>query len=210
MKLLNKKVGGIILAAGVASRMGDIKQLLPFRGKTILDHVIANAHKSALCEIVVVLGYCSDKIRQELDLSDDLSGDIPGIKFVINKEYLKGQSESLKKGLNKISADCDGAMFLLGDQPLVTDAIINKLIYAFETSASPVVIPYCNGKRGNPVIIAKSLFSRLNSLSADTGPRVLFKEFEHKILKVPVVDKAILEDIDTKDDYEKLILKFSP
>ena len=205
MKSLNKKVAGVILAAGSASRMGSIKQLLPFRGKTILDHVIANAHKSALHEIIVVLGYCSDRIKQELNLPGDLSE----IKFVINKEYRKGQSKSLKKGLENVSVDCDGAMFLLGDQPLVTDTIINKLIFAFETSDLPVVIPYCNGKRGNPVIVASSLFFRLESLSADTGPRVLFKEFEHEILKVSVSEKAILEDIDTKDDYEKLILKFS-
>ncbi|MCK5098765.1 MAG: nucleotidyltransferase family protein, partial [Desulfobacteraceae bacterium] len=140
MTTLNKKVAGVILAAGSASRMGSIKQLLPFRGKAILDHVIANAHKSALHEIILVLGYCSDKIKRELDLA--------GIKFVINKEYQKGQSGSLKKGLENVSINCDGAMFLLGDQPLVTDTIINKLIYAFETSDLPVVIPYCNGKRG--------------------------------------------------------------
>ena len=203
MKQVSKKVTGIILAAGSASRMGSLKQLLPFRGKTILDNVIANAHKSKLNETILVLGYCADKIKQNLDLPDGS----PGIRIVINKEYKKGQSSSLKKGLENISVNCDGAMFLLGDQPLVTDIIINKLILAFETSIAPIVIPYCNGKRGNPVIIAKSLFFRLKSLSSDTGARVFFKEFEHEILKVPVNDNAILEDIDTKGDYEKLMLK---
>jgi len=186
--------------------MGSIKQLLPFRGKTILDHVIDNAHKSALHEIILVLGYSSDKVKQEIDCS----GDSSNIQIVINNDFLKGQSDSLKKGLERVSCNCDGAMFLLGDQPLVTDTIINKLIYAFESSDLPIIIPYCNGKRGNPVIIAKPLFSRLESLTGDTGPRVLFKEFEHEILKVSVSEKAILEDIDTKYDYEKLVLKFSP
>ncbi len=213
MKLLDKKVAGVILAAGSATRMGDIKQLLPFRGKTILDHVIANVQKSALHEIILVLGYCSEKILQKIDLPaeypDDLLGESPDIKIVINKEYTKGQSSSLKQGLENVSENCEGAMFLLGDQPLVTDTIINKLLYAFDTSDSPVVIPYCNEQRGNPVIIASSLFYRLESLSSDTGARVLFKEFEHEILKVSVDDKAILEDVDTKDDYEKLILKFN-
>lgn len=203
MKELKKKVAGVILAAGSSSRMGSIKQLLPFRGKTILDHVIANVRNSALSEIILVLGHCSDKIVQNLDLP----GNSSEIKIVINKEYKEGQSSSLKKGLENISVNCDGAMFLLGDQPLVTDMIINELINAFEASDLPVVIPYCNEKRGNPVIIAKSLFFRLKSLSADTGARVLFKELEHEIVKVPVNDKAILEDIDTKDDYEKLISK---
>jgi molybdenum cofactor cytidylyltransferase len=209
MKPLKKKIAGVILAAGSASRMGAVKQLLPFKGKPILEHVIANAHKSALHEIILVLGCCADEIKQKLDLQESLSLKPSIIKIVINNEFIKGQSNSLKKGLNNVSMDCDGAMFLLGDQPLVTDVIINKLIYAFETSDLPVLIPYCNEKRGNPVIIARPLFDRLQSLSGDTGPRVLFKEFKHKILKVPVDNKAILEDIDTKDDYKNLNLKFS-
>ncbi|MCK5543407.1 MAG: molybdenum cofactor cytidylyltransferase [Desulfobacterales bacterium] len=203
MKVLSKKVAGVILAAGSSSRMGSIKQILPFRGKTILDHVIANVQKSALHEVIVVLGYCSEKIKQQLDLADDSSN----IKILINKNYLKGQSDSLKKGLEQVSNSCDGAMFLLGDQPLITDTVINKLIYAFEDSDLPLVIPYCKGKRGNPVIIARSLFSRLELLSKDSGARVLFKELEKQILKVPIDDKSILEDIDTKNDYEKLISK---
>jgi len=203
MKALNKKVAGVILAAGSASRMGKTKQLLPYKDKIILDHVIANSQKSELSEFVLVLGYCADEIMQNIDLSDCYSD----IEIVINKDYQNGQSSSLKKGLEKVSDNCDGAMFLLGDQPLVTDAIINKLLYAFETSDASFVIPYCNGKRGNPVIAARSMFPRLNSLSADNGARVLFKEFENEIIKVPVDDNAILEDIDTKDDYEKLILK---
>jgi molybdenum cofactor cytidylyltransferase len=203
MKSINKKVAGVILAAGSSSRMDSIKQLLPFKGKTILDHVIANAKKSLLYEIILVLGYSSDKVKQEIDCY----GDSFNIKIVINNDFLKGQSDSLKKGLKNLSGNCDGAMFLLGDQPLVTDIIINKLIYAFESSDLPIIIPFCNGKRGNPVIIAKPLFSRLESLTGDTGPRVLFKEFEHGILKVPVADKAIFKDIDTKEDYERLILK---
>jgi molybdenum cofactor cytidylyltransferase len=203
MKALKKKVAGVILAAGSSSRMGKTKQLLPFKGKTILDHVLGNAQKSALHELILVLGHCADEIIQSLDLP----AYFPDIKIVINKEYQKGQSESLKKGLEKVSGNYDGAMFILGDQPLVTDVIINKLLYAFESSDSSFVVPYCNEKRGNPVIIAKSLFHRLQSLTQDTGARVLFKEFEHEILKVSITDKAILEDMDTKEDYEKLIGK---
>ncbi len=200
MKKLRKKVAGIILAAGSSSRMGSTKQLLPFKGKTILDHVIDNALNSALSEIILVLGYCSDQIIQSLDLHRDFSE----IKIIINRKYKDGQSSSLKKGLEKISANCDGTMFLLGDQPLVTDTIINKLLNVFESSDLPIVVPYCNEKRGNPVIIAKALFPRLKSLSTDAGARVFFEELEHEILKVPVDDRAILEDIDTKNDYEKL------
>ncbi len=200
MNVSSKKISGIILAAGSASRMGKTKQLLPLGKNTLLGQVIQNAGKSALHEIIVVLGHCAEKIEQAIDLS--------GTKVVRNAAYSKGQSTSLIKGLENVSPICDAAIFLLGDQPLVTAAIINRLIHAFETSTAPIIIPYCNGKRGNPVIIARPLFHRLKSLSADTGARALFDEFKKSILKVSIPDKAILVDVDTIDDYEKLKKNF--
>lgn len=196
MNIPSKKIAGIILAAGASSRMGKIKQLLPFGKTTLLGQVIQTARKSALHEIIVVLGHCADEIEQAIDLS--------GTKVVRNIAYSKGQSTSLIKGLETVSPVCDAALFLLGDQPLVTAAIINRLIDAFETSDAPIVIPYCNGKRGNPVIIARPLFHRLTSLSADTGARALFDEFKESILNVSIPNDAILIDVDTIDDYEKL------
>lgn len=180
--------------------MGKTKQLLPFGENTLLGQVIQNAGESALHEIIVVLGHCAEKIEQAIDLSST--------KIIRNTAYSKGQSTSLIKGLENVSSICDAAIFLLGDQPLVTAAIINKLIDAFETSNAPIVIPYCNGKRGNPVIIARPLFHRLKSLSADTGARALFDEFKRSILKVSIPDEAILVDVDTIDDYEKLKKNF--
>lgn len=194
-----KKIAGIILAAGSASRMGKTKQLLPFGETTLLGRVIQNARDSRLHEVIVVLGHDADKISRTIDLA--------GTRVIRNTAYAKGQSTSLIKGVEAISSACDAAMFLLADQPLITDAIINRLADAFETGNAPIVIPYCNGKRGNPVIIARPLFHRLASLSADTGARVLFEEFKDGILKVSVPDDAILVDVDTLADYQTLISK---
>ena len=199
MSVSGKKISGIILAAGSASRMGKTKQLLPFGEKTLLGQVIQNAGESELHEIIVVLGHRADEIEQAINFS--------GTKVVRNTAYSKGQSTSLIKGLENVSSICDAAMFLLADQPLVTAAIINMLIDKFKTSNAPIVIPYCNGIRGNPVIIGSPLFHRLNSLSGNTGARALFNEFKESILKVPISNEAILVDVDTKDDYEKLISK---
>ena len=199
MAVSNVKIAGIILAAGSGVRMGKTKQLLSFKNKPLLSHVIKNARESNLYETVVVLGHCADKIKKTVDFS--------GTKTIINSEYLKGQSTSLITGLENISPVCDAAMFLLGDQPLVSKSIINTIIKAFKKSNSPITIPYYNDIRGNPVIIARSLFHELKLLSGDTGPRILFKKFQKSILKVQVSDNAILIDVDTKADYKKLILK---
>ncbi len=161
--------------------------------------MIENARESKLYETVVVLGDCADKSKKTVDFS--------GTKTIINSEYLKGQSTSLIKGLENVSPICDAAMFLLGDQPLVLKSIINTIIKAFKKSNSSITIPYYNDIRGNPVIIARSLFHELKLLSGDTGPRILFKKFQKSILKVQVSDNAILIDVDTKADYKKLISK---
>ena len=152
MSFSKKKISGVILAAGSASRMGKTKQLLSFGKNTLLGQVVQNAGESVLHEIIVVLGHSADEIEKVIDLS--------GTKVVMNTAYLEGQSTSLIKGLENVSSICDAAIFLLGDQPLVTAAIINRLIDAYETSSAPIVIPYCKVKRGNPVIIARSLFHR--------------------------------------------------
>lgn len=191
-----KNVTGIILAAGTASRMGKTKQLLPFKGKTLLGRVIQNAGESVLNDIIVVLGHDADEIMRTIDFS--------GTTIVLNPSYAAGQSTSLIKGLETVSLDCDAAMFLLGDQPLITAPVINRLIHAFNTANAPIVVPYCRGIRGNPVIIARPLFHRLTSLTADIGARVLFDEFHASILRVAVSDEAVLIDVDTMEDYDRL------
>ncbi len=206
MEIINKKVAGIILAAGSGSRMGCLKQLLPFKGRSILEHVIGHARKSHLSEIILVLGHGANLIQQTIDPACYLNPG-PVVKIIVNREYNKGQSSSVKKGLENISEDCDGAMFILGDQPLVTHSIIDLLVSAFESTGLSMVIPYCDGKRGNPVIIGKSLFFRIRALTGDTGPRVLFKEFKDEILAASVKDNAVLKDIDTYDDYNELIAR---
>lgn len=196
---LHKKVSGIILAAGTASRMGRTKQLLPYQGKPMLAHVLENVKQSRLHEVIVVLGHDADTIRQQVSLKGVIQAD--------NPDHAKGQSTSVVKGISKVSTDSDGAMFLLADQPLITPEIINRILSGFETTDKPIVIPVYENIRGNPVIISRSLFPELTSLSGDTGARVLFEKFQSDILKINIQDSGILLDIDTQKDYESLLKK---
>ena len=202
MTVSEKKIAGILLAAGTASRLGRTKQLLPFRGSTLLGRAMENAAASDLYELIVVLGHEADRIMQSLDFS--------GMKTVINKAYSKGQSTSLIKGLGAVSPSCAGALFLLADQPLVTPDMINRLIRAFQDSGAPLVIPFYRGSRGNPVLVARPLFPRLLSLSADTGARALFDEYQASILKVEFETDAVLVDVDTAQDYKALLSRPFP
>ncbi len=115
-----QKITGIILAAGASARMGRTKQLLPFRGQTILECVVDSALASCLHRIVVVLGYEYEALEPLLAKKD--------VTVIHNRHYEKGQSSSTKVGLQALTEKIDAALFLLGDQPLVTPEIINLII----------------------------------------------------------------------------------
>jgi molybdenum cofactor cytidylyltransferase len=190
------RIAGVILAAGKASRMGTPKQLLPYKETTILGEVLKNALQSALDPLIVVLGFMADEIRRRIDFD--------AATVVIADGYDLGQSASLKAGLSHIPDDCDAALFLLGDQPLITVNIINTLIEGYRQSKNDILIPTYRGKRGSPVLIARPLFPQLNTLTGDTGARVIFEKFANSIKEVEMGDGSAGIDIDTPADYQKL------
>lgn len=188
---------GVILAAGKASRMGRVKQLLPFRGKTILQCVIDNAVASSLQEIVVVLGYQADLIEPLI------TGD--AVTVVTNNNYKCGQSSSLKAGLMALPKQTEAVLFMLGDQPLVSSETINRILKAYQTSKGPVVLPVFNGKRGNPTLFSRETFLRMELLNGDSCTKILFEEYAGRIITVPVDDDSIHFDVDTEADYLRLL-----
>lgn len=180
--------------------MGRTKQLLPFRGQTILECVVDCALATSLQRVLVVLGHQADELEQQLKGRD--------VTVVFNPLYDKGQSSSLKAGLRAVAEDADAVLFMLGDQPLVTPETINRILAAYETSpASPIVLPVYEGKRGNPVLFSRDTFSRIETLSEDRGARPLFDEYAGQILTVSVADSSIHFDIDTEEDYQRLLMQ---
>ncbi len=189
-------IPGIILAAGRSSRMGRIKQLLDFEGRTMLEQIMNNALESSLNRVIVVLGHAADQIRNVVSFDR--------VQVIINDRYDQGISTSLQAGLAGVRDDEAGAVFILGDQPLVGSEVINKLVKAYQQKRAPLVIPFCRGERGNPVLVDRALFSRLKTLTGDIGARALFEEYANRIKKVEIEDTGILFDLDTWDDYEAL------
>ncbi len=191
------KITGLVLAAGSGSRMKRTKQLLDYRGKPMLLHVINAAKASGLSKTVVVLGHDRENICRAIDLS--------GTETVINRSYQTGQSSSIRAGLAAVPTHHDGILFILGDQPLLKAELINRILNHFGQHRSPIVIPRFEGRRGNPVLIARSLFNELNRLSGDLGGRALFEKYSSDIDYVDVEDRSIHVDIDTPEDYDNLI-----
>ena len=175
------KIAGIILAAGLSRRMGTVKSLLPLGESLLLDMVVENARQSELESLIVVLGHDAENILKKIDFKDS--------RVIINPDYRMGHSSSLRAGLDAVSADTDGALFLLGDQPFVGSKTIDRLIRAFQKQPSSLIIPTCQGKRGNPVLAHRRVFKMIQGITGDTGPRVLFSKLKEEIQEVEVYDK---------------------
>jgi molybdenum cofactor cytidylyltransferase len=185
----------VILAAGAAKRFGGSKLIMEYDGIPLIRRAALTA-LSAGCDPVVIV------VRPQDKLLENVVKDLP-IKTVINPEWESGQSSSLRMGLEQLPSDCGSVIFLLADQPFINADLIIKLEERHRERLSDIIAPHVEGKRGNPVLFDRRLFSELQELSGDTGGRALF--LKYKIDWVPWNDPSILVDIDTPEDYQKLI-----
>src|SRR5260370_19042111 len=190
-------IAAIILAAGTSSRMGSShKLLLPLKNRPILEHVLIAALASQADPIILVLGYQADLVRTAL--KGYLS--VPAVTWVENPHYLRGMSSSLHVGIQtllnmKKNPQCDGAMILLGDQPLISFEVMIRLIEVRQHSHQRIVVPCYAGKRGNPVLFEKSIFPDLLAITGDEGGRKFIQQHPHDVAMVEMEYPGIHMDI---------------
>lgn len=189
-------IAGVVLAAGISSRLGAPKQLLAYRGRPLLAHVVENLLASQVDEVIVVLGSRAEEVMAVL-------AGYP-VKAVINSKFNNGQSTSLKTGLAALSDAVKAALFALGDQPLVSTQTIDLLIRHYRL-AGGIIAPYFNGNRGNPVLFDRNFFAEICSLSGDVGAREVLGRHPESLIKVDVLDRGVVFDVDTWVDYCQLV-----
>ena len=190
---------GILLAAGLSSRMGQAKQLLAWRDRPLVRHAAEMALASRLAGLVVVLGAGAEAAREGLA---GLSGPVQTVQ---NDDYASGQASSLRCGLGALPATASAAVVLLADMPLVGPALINSLITAYETApAALAVVPRYGGRRGNPVLLAAGLFAELRALEGDTGARPVLERHADHVIWLDLADPAVVTDIDTPEAYKNV------
>jgi molybdenum cofactor cytidylyltransferase len=180
--------------------MGKPKLLLPYKGKSIIRHVIDASMNSNLNGVVVVINPDIDELQQEV-LRSSVN------KLVLNDEAGKGMSASLKAGLVNLPSTTDAAVMLLGDQPLVTADDINEVIQCFVSNQDALIVQaQYQSKSGHPVLFDCSMFPHLFRVTGDEGARSILKTFASQI-RFARMDKPYPEDIDTPEDYEELLRK---
>jgi molybdenum cofactor cytidylyltransferase len=191
----HEPVAGIILAAGASRRLGQPKQLLPWRGEPMARHVARTALAAGLSPVVAVSGAYSEQVQAAL-------ADLP-VSLVYNPDWESGQSTSVKAGLQALPPETGAAVFLLVDQPQVTPNLIRSLVELHAFGLSPLVAPQAGGRRANPVLFDRLTFPDLMSLSGDSGGRVLFSRYQ--AVWLPWHDESLLLDVDTPEDYQRLL-----
>lgn len=192
-------MGAIVLAAGRSTRMGEAKQLLRLGESTVLGQTLENVRAAGVDEIVLVLGFSAQSIREQLPISV-----IEGLKIVVNQAYEQGMASSLREGLSALDPQTEAALVVLADQPFTRPETLNRLIEEHRRTHAQIVIPMYKGSRGNPVLLDRSVFPEVMALDGDVGCRAIFGSHPEGIVKVEVDDMGILLDIDSKDDYERL------
>ncbi|MBD7937789.1 nucleotidyltransferase family protein [Cytobacillus sp. Sa5YUA1] len=197
-----RPIKAIILAAGLSTRMGRTKQLLPFKGTTMLQYVIEQVLKLHCKEVIAVIGHDAVTIMEEIKISD------PSFSWLINEDYANGQSSSLYKGLSKVVFPEEDALVFLGDTPFIekktSEMIIERGQHIAREKNHPFTIrPLYNQTAGHPVYFANISNTMIQSIQQQSGKNFIrtipYKE------EIAVNDRGILLDIDTRQRYEKLV-----
>jgi molybdenum cofactor cytidylyltransferase len=188
----------IILAAGGSSRFGKTKQLVHFRGKTLLEHAIEQATQAGAETIVVVTGANADEISKQV------KGEKTEIVF--NKDWQQGMASGIVAGLKKaitLNNKIEKAIIAVCDQPFISSSLFQQLYQRQTESAKHIVASAYADTIGTPALFTQKYFDALMSLNGDEGAKKLLKRYREDVATVDFPNGEI--DIDSIEDYEKLL-----
>ena len=191
-------ITAVVLAAGAGSRFGGGKLLAWLAGRPVLQHVLDRLAEADLGEVVVVLGDDGDAVEQAIDWRRE--------RRVRNPDPGRGLSSSLRIGIDALDDAFEGALIVLGDQPLISAATIRALLAAPPGDARPIVVPAYAGDGGrNPVLLGRDAFDLVAEATGDRGLGPVIAAHPELVLEVPVDAPAGNPDIDTRADLVVLL-----
>lgn len=194
-------IHGIILAAGLSTRMGRQKLLLEIGGRPIIQTVAKAALASVLQRIVLVAGTGARDLKSHLgNIAED-----PKLSIVENPRPEQGMSSSLRAGMKAVDDAAGGAMIILADQPWQTSQLFDRLASEFVERPGSIVAPAIDGRRTNPVIFPRWLFGELMEQTGDIGGREVLNRHSHTVVLVEMGTGYDDRDIDTPEDLERII-----
>lgn len=173
--------------------MGSPKALLEYREETFLD-TLCGLFVARCAPVIVVLGAAAGEIRTRAAR--------PAV-FVVNQNYLSGQTSSMQCGLRAVPPDSEGVLFTLVDHPAVAPGTIDALLAS--TGTMLLRVPRYQGRRGHPIWLSPELIPEFLALPEDGAARDVVRRHAAETEFIDVDDPGILADIDDPEAYRKLI-----
>ncbi|MGN0775667.1 MAG: NTP transferase domain-containing protein [Candidatus Ventricola sp.] len=188
------RLGGVILAAGLSSRMKQFKPLMTVGGKSMIEHVIDNMRRAGAQTIVVVTGHNRHLLETHLAEAD--------VVFRFNPDFAHTQQlESLRIGLNALNGLADRILISPADVPLVSPQTISDLL----ALPGDFVRPMFRGEAGHPVVLDAALIPMLNAYDGPGGLRGAVESSGCRITELDVPDRGTVLDNDTPEDFSRLM-----
>ena len=196
------RISGLVLAAGLSSRMGSYKPLMPLRGRTVIENTVDSLLEGGASDVVVVLGFRGAEVERLLRRRYSDSE----LRLVYNREFATTDMlHSIKLGLASLP-DCEAFFLLPGDMPVVDRQTFFLLRCAMPWDRPAIVFPTLGGYRKHPPLIDSRFIPDILSFYGDGGLRGLWKLHEDEIIEVPVDDIGVSIDLDTQEQYKECII----
>ena len=191
----------IVLAAGRSSRMGRAKATLPAGdGHTFLTRIVQTFLDAGVDDVIVVVGHDAELIASSFSESG-----LPA-RFVVNREYDRGQLSSLLAGLGVVDRPGVSAVLVtLVDVPLVSTATVRAVIERYRATRAPIVRPTSGDRHGHPLLIDRSLFDALRAAEPSTGAKPIVRAHASADGDIAIDDEGAFTDIDTDEEYRRTI-----
>jgi molybdenum cofactor cytidylyltransferase len=189
-----RQVAALVLAAGRSRRMAPLNKLLVAdrQGVAMIARVVDQVSESGVRPILVVTGHERERVEEALRGRP--------VSFVHAEDYAEGLSASLRAGLAALPPDAEGVLVALGDMPLVSAAVIQRLVAAFDPEEGRAIVqPTYRGKQGNPVLWARAFVPEMMAITGDVGARQLVGRHADRLVEVEVPDDGVLRDFDTTE-----------
>jgi molybdenum cofactor cytidylyltransferase len=194
-------IAAVILAGGFSKRMGRFKPLLPLGDRRSIERVVHLFRDAGIEKILVVVGHRGADIRRAVAPLN--------VICVANPDYAEGMFTSVLAGVRALPEDCRGFFIHPADIPLVRHQTVTRLAKACEDLSTPVIYPTFQGRRGHPTLISARLVPHILEWPGTGGLRSLLQRHAAQSLDLPVADEAVVLDLDTPEDYSRILARLA-
>jgi molybdenum cofactor cytidylyltransferase len=193
-----RPLAAIILAGGESRRMGVPKALLPYRGRTFVEHLLEVTRHPRVGVTRIVVGAHANEIREKLSAH--------AVEIVVNADWAKGQLSSIQAGIRSLpDGGNDGMILAPVDHPIVSAALVAQLIREFDSSGKAIVLPTFHGRRGHPLIFRASLYPELLQASPEVGARQVVWAHADEVREVPTEEEGVVLNINDPAALERAL-----